>query len=93
MQRILENMKKNETGREIESPYYAVIFSSRRSSEEVGYTETAERMMALAFEQPGFLGIESLRNGKTGLTISYWRDEASISAWKNHFEHLAAQDR
>lgn len=77
-----------------EPPYYAVIFSSQRTPGEQGYGAMAERMVALAREQPGFLGIESARDaGGLGITVSYWRDEESIAAWKAHAEHLVAQAR
>ena len=50
----------------------------------------AKRMLDLAHEQPGFLGIESARE-ELGITVSYWRDLASIKAWKQNTEHLLAQ--
>jgi heme-degrading monooxygenase HmoA len=50
----------------------------------------ADRMMELAVKQPGFLGIESVRNG-VGITVSYWTDLESIRAWKANAEHLEAQ--
>jgi heme-degrading monooxygenase HmoA len=67
-----------------EPPYYAVIFSSIRNGIDAGYDAAAERMMSLAPQQPGFLGVESVRDPATGLgiTVSYWRDEASIAAWR-----------
>ncbi|QZA79962.1 antibiotic biosynthesis monooxygenase family protein [Deefgea piscis] len=37
-------------------PYYAVIFTSIRTEDEQGYAEMAEKMLALAQDQPGFLG-------------------------------------
>lgn len=37
-------------------PYYAVIFTSLRQTGDHGYAEMAERMVALAAKQPGFLG-------------------------------------
>lgn len=40
-----------------EPPYYAVIFSSRRAGGDNGYGNMAEKMVALAAEQPGFLGV------------------------------------
>ncbi|MDC8804036.1 antibiotic biosynthesis monooxygenase [Halomonas pacifica] len=73
-----------------EPPYYAVIFTSLRSEEEAGYAEMAERMLALAAEQPGFLGVESAREG-LGITVSYWRDPEAIRAWKANMEHREAQ--
>jgi heme-degrading monooxygenase HmoA len=76
-----------------EPPYYAVIFSSRRTPGDAGYGAMGERMAALAQEQPGFLGVESTRDADGfGITVSYWTDEASIRAWKNHAEHRIAQE-
>lgn len=74
-----------------EPPYYAVIFTSIRTSSEAGYSKTAERMLELAQQQPGFLGVDSVRNNGFGITVSYWKDEASIQHWKQQTEHLAAQ--
>ncbi|WP_196139027.1 antibiotic biosynthesis monooxygenase [Aliikangiella sp. G2MR2-5] len=71
-------------------PYYAVIFSNYLSSDVDGYTETAERMLELAAEQPGFLGFESVRDGM-GITVSYWRDLEAIKLWKANSEHQVAQ--
>ncbi|SEN59578.1 antibiotic biosynthesis monooxygenase family protein [Halomonas caseinilytica] len=73
-----------------EPPYYAVIFSSRRSDVATGYDETAARMMHLAAEQPGFLGVESAREA-IGITVSYWADLESIKRWKAQAEHREAQ--
>lgn len=73
-------------------PYYVVIFTSIRFPEDEGYSETAQRMMQLAFQQQGFLGAESVR-GESGLgiTVSYWKSLDAISAWKQQAEHLEAQ--
>jgi heme-degrading monooxygenase HmoA len=75
-------------------PYYAVVFTSRRHDPrpDDGYEETARRMFLLAAEQPGFLGVESARE-RLGITVAYFRDQASIRAWKAHAEHAAAQAR
>lgn len=75
-----------------EPPYVAVIFTSLRTDGDHGYAETAEAMELLAAQQPGYLGIEAAREG-LGITVSYWRDEASARAWKQVTEHLAAQRR
>ena len=71
-------------------PYYAVIFSSHRNDDLEGYSETAARMVELAAEQPGFLGVESARED-LGITVSYWSDLASIKRWKAQAEHRVAQ--
>ncbi len=74
-------------------PYYAVIFSSQRNGEdEAGYGRAAERMVELAAQQPGFLGVESVRGSDGfGITVSYWADEAAIAAWKRQAEHAATR--
>lgn len=73
-------------------PYYAVIFTSTRTPDEGGYPETAERMFALAAEQPGFLGVDTARTpGGLGITVSYWRDAESIRAWRANAEHAIAR--
>ena len=76
-------------------PYYAVIFTSRRSAQDNGgYAEASQRMLELAAEQPGFLGAESTRDGEGfGITVSYWTDEAAITGWKAQGEHAAIRER
>jgi heme-degrading monooxygenase HmoA len=74
-------------------PYYAVIFTSLRTSVDDGYGETADRMLQLAPQQPGYLGVESVREGSLGITVSYWRDLESIKSWKAVAEHRLAQQR
>ena len=74
-------------------PYYAVIFSSRRNGQdEAGYGQAAQRMVDLASQQPGFLGVESTRGEDGfGITVSYWESEAAIAAWRQHAEHAATR--
>ena len=75
-------------------PFYAVIFSSARTPGDHGYGALALRMTELAARQPGYLGIESVRGPDGfGITVSYWTDPAAIRAWKQHAEHLLAQER
>ena len=71
-------------------PYYAVIFCSHQNADLEGYAETAARMLELAAEQPGYLGVESVRED-LGITISYWADLESIKQWKANAEHRVAQ--
>ena len=76
------------------APYYAVIFTSLRTTVDDGYEDTATHMLALAASQPGFLGAESTRDpGGLGITSSYWADLEAISAWKQQLEHVHAQQR
>lgn len=77
-----------------EPPYYAVIFSSQRSAADNGYADMARRMVELAAEQKGFLGVESVRNAEGfGITVSYWASEEAIKAWRMNAEHRIAQER
>lgn len=71
-------------------PYFAVIFTSLRTDIIEGYDQTAERMVALAKEQPGYLGHESARED-LGITVSYWDSLESIKNWKANTEHEMAQ--
>jgi len=71
-------------------PFYAVIFTSIRSDGDNGYGETGDRMVELAEQQAGFLGIESAREDE-GITVSYWSDLDSIKHWKANAEHIEAQ--
>jgi heme-degrading monooxygenase HmoA len=73
-----------------EPPYFAVIFTSIRTDHEDGYGETARRMVELAAQQPGFLGVESARSD-LGITVSYWASLEAIAAWKAESEHRVAQ--
>ncbi|HUR59093.1 MAG TPA: antibiotic biosynthesis monooxygenase [Opitutaceae bacterium] len=74
-------------------PYFAVIFTSKRTAGgDQGYGAMAERMVDLGSRYDGFLGIESARSPDgVGITVSYWRDEAAILAWKRDTEHQKAQ--
>ena len=74
-------------------PYYAVIFTTRRTAGDAGYGEMAQRMDELAAQQPGYLGIESVRDvDGIGITVSYWASEAAILAWRRNAEHVAARE-
>lgn len=76
-----------------ETPYYAVIFTTtQRHGDLEDYEHTADEMLRLAKAQEGYLGVESARDVRgVGVTVSYWRDEASIRAWKVQADHAAAR--
>jgi heme-degrading monooxygenase HmoA len=78
----------------VPSPAVAVIFTSTRTADHQDeYLAIADQMDALARQQPGYLALESVRDPDTrrGITISYWQDEASASAWKQVSAHRQAQ--
>lgn len=75
-----------------EPPYYSVIFTNQRTDGDDGYGDMAERMVELAAQQPGFLGVDSTRDADGfGITVSYWKDLDSIKNWRGNAEHLEAQ--
>ncbi|MBI3191051.1 MAG: antibiotic biosynthesis monooxygenase [Pedosphaera parvula] len=75
-------------------PYYAVIFTSQRSATDEGYGAMAQRMVDLAAQQPGFLGVESVRGTDgLGITVSYWQSLEAIARWKAQSEHRVAQQK
>jgi heme-degrading monooxygenase HmoA len=74
---------------------YAVIF------EVWPYAERREDYLAIAAElraelelADGFISIErfeSLTEEGKLLSLSFWRDEAAVAAWRNNSEHKKAQ--
>jgi heme-degrading monooxygenase HmoA len=73
-------------------PYHAVIFTSKCTVGDRGYEAMARKMETLSARQDGFLGLESVRDARgIGITVSYWRDDAAILAWKRDAGHERAQ--
>ena len=73
----------------------AVIFCAQRTGvDEDGYQAAAAAMSALVAIQPGYLGDDHARSGDgLGITISYWQDDASARAWRDHPEHAVIRER
>jgi heme-degrading monooxygenase HmoA len=71
-------------------PYYAVIFVSTLQEGKDGYPEMSRKMVELSKTMPGFLGIESVRTDM-GITVCYWKDQASIKHWYDNAVHKEAQ--
>jgi heme-degrading monooxygenase HmoA len=67
----------------------AVIFLSGRSAADPGgYVAAADAMVEAASRMDGYLGIDSTRGEDgLGITISWWRDEAAATAWRDDPEH------
>lgn len=56
------------------------------------YTALSDRMMQLARRQEGFIGREAARDAALGISVSYWRSEAAIKAWRHDVRHMATKD-
>lgn len=70
---------------------FIVIFRATTRELDAEYSVTATRMRELAMQEFGCLDFHSVCEGREEISLSYWPDEASIRAWKNHPEHLLAQ--
>jgi heme-degrading monooxygenase HmoA len=80
-------MAEDRTGQTV------VMFVSERTGDDAeGYAAAAAAMGALAAAQPGYRGVDSLSADGLGITLSYWADEASAIAWREHPEHAAIRD-
>ena len=73
-------------------PYYVVIFTSIRTEGDQGYAEMSDKMVDLAQQQDGYLGMESVRN-EIGITVSYWRDLEAIRKWRENTDHTFAREK
>ena len=71
-------------------PYFAVIFTSKRTEDDNGYSEMSVLMETLANKQEGFIALESAREN-LGITISYWKNLEAIKNWKQQSDHIVAQ--
>lgn len=77
----------------LEPGHYASIFLSERPLDPPGYADMMTEVMSLAEGMDGYLGFESLRDGRDGVFISYWRDKAAVDAWAVHARHQAAKSQ
>ena len=70
---------------------YVVIFRARARDLDTEYSAMAAQMRQLALTQFGCLDFAAVTEGDQEIALSYWPDEASIRAWKQHTDHLVAQ--
>jgi len=73
----------------------AVIFEVVPASGRIDlYLDTARDLRPLLDDIDGFISIErfrSLTDPTRLLSLSFWRDEAAVKAWRNSEQHRAAQ--
>lgn len=70
-----------------------MIFASKRTEGDGGYGVMSDKMVELASQQEGFLGVENARDEGLGITVSYWKSLDAIKKWKEHSAHKVAQER
>ena len=73
----------------------AVIFEFWTNPDKAGiYWDHAKAMSELVQDADGFISIERFQSvseeGKF-VSLSFWRDEAAVEAWRNRIQHRAAQ--
>lgn len=73
----------------------AVIFEVEFGDEHKGeYLEHAARLKPLLEDMKGFISVErfqSLSNPHKVVSLSFWENEESVRAWREHSEHRATQ--
>jgi len=72
--------------------YFAVIFTSVMTEDDYGYEDMANKLVELAKQQDGFLGVDSARSA-LGITVSYWRDLDAVKKWKENSDHKLAREK
>lgn len=70
---------------------FVVIFRATARQLDAEYSATAATLRNLALTQFGCLEFVAVTEGDQEVALSYWPDEASIRAWKQHTDHLMAQ--
>ena len=70
---------------------FVVIFRAKARDLDAEYSAMAAQMRQLALTQFGCLDFTAVTEGDQEIALSYWPDEASIRAWKQHTDHLMAQ--
>ena len=75
---------------------FLVVFRNRKRADidYAAYEAEADRMLALAQSQPGYLSFKSYASddGEV-IALSEWEDEAAARAWGRVAEHRATQQR
>lgn len=72
---------------------YAVIFRATLATMDEDYIVTAQKMRELALSRFGCVEFVSAHEGDQEIAISYWESEEAIVAWREHPEHMEAQER
>lgn len=72
-------------------PYFAVIFTAKKSNFIDGFEEELEKMTNFAKSQKGFIAFEGVVDSKNEITVSYWETMEDIMAWSVNEQHEEAK--
>lgn len=72
-----------------------VVFRSRlRDQSPEGFEALRDRMMEIAKSMPGFISYKVYSNDDgERVSIHEWESEEDLKAWREHPEHVEAQNR
>ncbi len=79
---------------EIPPPYYVVVFTSRRTEVDDGFSVLDAKLYEKAQTYPGFLGMNSFRVADGwGVALVYWKTLENIDAWRRDEQYRAAKEK
>lgn len=70
--------------------YYAVIFTSKRTKDKLGFNTMSDCIESLVKSQPEFSGVESARNGLEIIGCCR-KDMTLVKNWLENIEHQEAK--
>lgn len=74
--------------------FIVTFISKLKNVSDASYALMAERMEKLVSKQPGYLGMDSVRDSDgRGITVCYWSSLQAIEKWKSNDEHRLAQEK
>lgn len=70
---------------------FVVVFRAKIAKLDDEYIGVAQRLRHLALTEFSCLEFHVVTEGDNEIALSYWPDEDTIRAWKQHSDHLIAQ--
>lgn len=71
---------------------WVVLFISKKRDHNNEYKETLDSMIKKVKKIPGFVHVQSFENEQEqNITVSYWKNRASINEWGSDNDHIEAQ--
>ena len=71
---------------------YLVVFRADVKQLDADYLAMAARLRDLALAEFGCLEFHALTEGDQEIALSYWPDLATVTRWRQHADHLRAQE-
>ena len=76
-----------------EPPYYIAVFSAIRTDVKEGYDDAMKRMLELAEQMDGYLGVEFAGDETFSITTVFWKDLPALEQWKTHPEPVKTKEK